>query len=112
MSDIVEILGEKKFIGSKRKELKTRVVFEENKKIQYEHNLFYDISQQTQYITEKNESNKFRIYGKINPIINFNVHQKLTNNTDRLIEIDNNLFDMNLNNWTIVVLKSKRFESH
>jgi hypothetical protein len=111
MSDIVEILGEKKFIGSKRKELKTRVVFEENKKIQYEHNLFYDISQQTQYITEKNESNKFRIYGKINPIINLNVHQKLTNNTDRLIEIDNNLFDMNLNNWTIVVLKSKRFES-
>ena len=112
MSDIIEILGQKKFSGSKNKELKTRVVFEESKKIQYEQNLFYDVSQQTQYITEKRESNKFRIYGKLNSYMNLTIHQRLTNATDRLIQVDTDLFDMNLNNWSIVILKSKRFESN
>jgi hypothetical protein len=111
MSDIIEILGEKKFAGSRNKELSTRIVFEEDKKIRYETNLFYDISQQTQYIEEKRQSNNFRIYGKINPVLNFNVNQRLTNNTDVKVDIDSNLFDLNLFNWTIVLLKSKRIES-
>ena len=42
MSEIVEILGEKKFSGAKNIELKTRVIFEETKKLQYENNLFSD----------------------------------------------------------------------
>jgi hypothetical protein len=111
MSDIIEILGEKKFAGSRNKELSTKIVFEEDKKIRYETNLFYDISQQTQYIEEKRQSNNFRIYGKINPILNLDVIQRLTNNTDVKVEVDSNLFDLNLFNWTIVLLKSKRIES-
>jgi hypothetical protein len=111
MSEILEILGEKKFSGSKNVELKSRVVFEESKKIKYENNLFYDISQQTQYINEKKESNKFRLYGKINPIMNFNVTQETLNGADKLINIDKTLFDFNLNNWSLIVLKSKRLES-
>lgn len=111
MSEIIEILGEKKFVGSKNKELKSRVVFEETKKMRYENNLFFDVSQQTQFINEKTDSNNFRIYGKINPIMNFSVHQKAIGGKDVIVEIDQDLFDMNLGNWSIVVLKSKRFES-
>jgi hypothetical protein len=111
MSDIIEILGEKKFVGSKNKELKSRIVFEETKKMKYESNLFFDVSQQTQFINEKINANKIRVYGKINPVINSLVHQKIVDNKDSLIEVDKDLFNMNLNNWSIVVLKSKRFES-
>ena len=57
MSSIIEILGEKKFSGSRNKELSTRLVLDENQKIQYENNLFYNVSQQDQYTTEKNNSN-------------------------------------------------------
>jgi hypothetical protein len=112
MSEIIEILGEKKFVGSKNKELKSRVVFEETKKMRYENNLFFNVSQQTQFINEKIDSNKFRIYGKINPIMNFSVHQKTIGNKDVIVEVDQDLFDMNLGNWSIVILKSKRFESN
>jgi len=112
MSEIIEILGEKKFVGSKNKELKSRIVFEETKKMRYENNLFFDISQQTQYINEKINSNNFRIYGKVNPIMNFLVHQKTVGGKDFLVEVNKDLFNMNLNNWSIVILKSKRFESN
>lgn len=112
MSEIIEILGEKKFVGSKNKELKSRVVFEETKKMRYENNLFFDVSQQTQFINEKIQSNNFRIYGKINPIMNFSTHQKVVGGKDSIVEIDKDLFNMNLGNWSIVVLKSKRFESN
>lgn len=111
MSDIIEILGEKKFIGSRNKELSTRLVLEENKKIQYDNNLFYNVSQQDQYLTEKNNSKTFRFYGKINPIINLNVYEK-TINGDAKIELNKDIFDINLDNWSIVILKSKRIESN
>jgi Zn-finger protein len=111
MSDIIEILGEKKFIGSRNKELSTRLVLEENKKIQYDNNLFYNVSQQDQYLTEKNNSKTFRFYGKINPIINLNVYEKTTNG-DVKIELNKDIFDINLDNWSIVILKSKRVESN
>lgn len=111
MSEIIEILGEKKFVGSKNKELKSRVVFEETKKIRYDNNLFFDVSQQTQYINEKNNSTNFRFYGKINPIMNFSVHQKVVGNRDSFVEVDEGLFEMNLINWSVVLLKSKRLES-
>ena len=111
MSDIIEILGEKKFIGSRNKELSTRLVLEENKKIQYDNNLFYNVSQQDQYLTEKNNSKTFRFYGKINPIINLDVYEKTTNG-DAKIELNKDIFDINLDNWSIVILKSKRNESN
>jgi hypothetical protein len=111
MSDIIEILGEKKFIGSRNKELSTRLVLEENKKIKYDNNLFYNVSQQDQYLTEKNNSKTFRFYGKINPIINLDVYEKTTNG-DVKIELNKDIFDINLDNWSIVILKSKRIESN
>jgi len=107
MSDITEILGEKKFSGAKTIDLKTRIVFEETNKIQYENNLFFDISQQKQYITEKEGSDVFRIYGKINPIISKNVHIK-TIFGDSKVNLDRSIFDFTLNNWSVVVLKSKQ----
>lgn len=110
MSSIIEILGEKKFSGSRNKELSTRLVLDENQKIQYENNLFYNVSQQDQYTTEKNNSKSFRFYGKINPIINSDVYQKTTSGDTR-VELNKNIFNLNLNNWSVVILKSKRVES-
>lgn len=110
MSSIIEILGEKKFSGSRNKELSTRLVLDENQKIQYENNLFYNVSQQDQYIAEKNNSKSFRFYGKINPIMNLDVYQKTTSG-DTKVELDKNIFNLNLNNWSVVILKSKRIES-
>jgi hypothetical protein len=111
MSNIVEILGEKKFSGSRNTELKTRVVFDESKKILYDNNLFFNISQQEQFLTEKNESNVFRIYGKINPIFNFNLHRQLSDNSDISIEVDKSIFDFNDKNWQILLLKSERIDN-
>lgn len=111
MSEIIEVLGEKKFFGSRNNELKTRVVFEENKKTRYENNLFFDISQQDQYINEKTQSSLFRIHGKINPIFNLDLYKKSTRNQDAPVEINKNLFEFNLDNWSIVILKSKQIES-
>jgi hypothetical protein len=110
MSQIVEILGEKKFANSRNQELSTRIVLDDVKKVQNENNYFFNISQQDQYISEKNSSNNFRIYGKINPIINLDVYNK-TINGDVLVELNRDIFDFNLENWSIVILKSKRIES-
>jgi hypothetical protein len=110
MSEIVEILGEKKFANSRNQELSTRIVLDDVKKVQNENNYFFNISQQDQYISEKNSSNNFRIYGKINPIINLEVYNK-TINGDVLVELNRDIFDFNLENWSIVILKSKRIES-
>jgi len=110
MSNIVEILGEKKFSGSKPGDIKSSIVLEETNQMRYDNNLFYTVSQQTQFIDEKRNCGNFRIYGKINPIIALDVHKKTTAGYKK-INVDNNLFDLNLDNWSIVVLKSKRIET-
>lgn len=110
MSEIVEILGEKKFAGSINTDLSTRLVFEETSKIQYENNLFYDISQQAQYLKEKTNSNIFRIYGKISPIMALDVYQKTTTSDAKII-LDLGVFDFNTTNWSIAILKSKPFKN-
>jgi hypothetical protein len=110
MSEIVEILGEKKFANSRNQELSTRIVLDDVKKVQNENNYFFNISQQDQYISEKNSSNNFRVYGKINPIINLEVYNK-TIDGDVSVGLNRDIFDFNLENWSIVILKSKRIES-
>ena len=107
MSDIIEILGEKKFAGSKNSDIKTSVVLEETKQTRYDNNLFYTISQQTQFLSEKRNCNDFRVYGKINPIYSLDVNKKTTNGFVKAT-IDKKIFDLNLTNWSIVILKSKQ----
>lgn len=111
MSDIVEILGENKFFGSTNQNLNTRIVFDEEKKNKYETNLFFNISQQTQYLDEKNNCNLFRLYGKINPIINSFVSTKNINGDLISNGVNKDSIAFTENNWSVVILKSKRVES-
>jgi hypothetical protein len=110
MSDIIEILGEKKFSGSRSSDLKSSIVLEETNQTRYDNNLFYTLSQQTQFISEKNNCNNFRIYGKINPILSLDVNTK-TINGFRKVNVNSSIFDINLNNWSIVILKSKQIQN-
>ena len=109
MSNIVEILGERKFSGSKPGDIKSSIVLEETNQMRYDNNLFYTVSQQTQFINEKRNCNNFRFYGKINPIISLDVNKKTTSGYVKAT-VDSKIFDINLDNWSIVVLKSKRIE--
>lgn len=110
MSNIVEILGEKKFSGSRSSDLKSSIVLEETNQTRYDNNLFYTLSQQTQFINEKNNCNNFRIYGKINPILSLDVNTKTINGLKKA-NINSSIFDINLKNWSIVILKSKQIQS-
>jgi hypothetical protein len=110
MSDIIEILGEKKFSGSRSSDLKSSIVLEETNQTRYDNNLFYTLSQQTQFINEKNNCNNFRIYGKINPILSLDVNVK-TINGFRKVNVNNSIFDINLTNWSIVILRSKQIQN-
>jgi hypothetical protein len=110
MSDIIEILGEKKFSGSRSSDLKSSIVLEETNQTRYDNNLFYTLSQQTQFINEKNNCNNFRIYGKINPILSLDVNVKTINGFKKA-NVNNSIFDINLNNWSIVILKSKQIQN-
>ena len=109
MSDIIEILGEKKFSGSKTGDLKSSIVLEETNQTRYENNLFYTVSQQTQFLNEKRNCNNFRIYGKINPIINLDVNKRTTQGLKK-VTVNPKIFDINLQNWSVVILKSKQVE--
>lgn len=106
MNNIIEILGEKKFTGSIQEPLRIPLYLEENKKDYFENNLFSNISEQEQYIKEKNSSSNFRIYGKINPILNLTIRK---NDTDYIF--NQQLFDFNYDNWYIMILKSKNIVS-
>lgn len=111
MSGITEILGEKKFNKSQNVDIGSRLILEDTRKISYDNNLFLDISQQQQFIDEKNSCTKFRIYGKVNPILNLKPYRKLINSLDSLQEINTNFFDFDLSNWSMVILKSKRIDT-
>ena len=106
MSEIIEILGEKKFAGGANTSLSSRVILDESNKIRYENNLFFEISQQKQFTIEKESNSNFRMYGSINPILSLDVYES-TYDGDRKINIDKRIFDLNLTNWSIVILKSK-----
>ena len=110
MSNIVEILGEKKFSGSKTSDFKSSIVLEETNQTRYDNNLFYTVSQQTQFINEKNNCNNFRVYGKINPILSLDVNTKTIHGLKKA-NINNRIFDLNLTNWSIVILKSKQLQN-
>jgi hypothetical protein len=65
MSDIIEILGEKKFSGSRSSDLKSSIVLEETNQTRYDNNLFYTLSQQTQFISEKNNCNNSHFFALV-----------------------------------------------
>ena len=106
MNRIEDIIGNKKYAGAITTNQSTRLLLEQPNKITYDNQLFDNVSQLQQFNTEKQTSNKFRFYGKINPIMSLDVFGK-TVNGDVKINVDSGIFDMNLNNWSIVLLKAK-----
>lgn len=100
MSNIVEVLGSKKFSGSKNETLKTRLILEQPGKIRDEYNLFTNISQDDQFVKEKNENEKYKIYGTISPVITKKAYFRNTK-----LNIDKNVINFTPDNWSIVLCK-------
>ena len=105
MDIISEVIGNKKYVGSANTNLNNRVILDQPNKIMYENNLFYNISQVTQYDTEKSQATTFRMYGKIDPIYCFDVYNDTTTGPQK-INLDKTLFDLNAANWSVVILRS------
>ena len=100
MSNIVEILGSKKFVGSKNETLKTRLILEQPSKVRDEYNLFTNISQDEQFVKEKNENDKYKIYGTISPAISKKAYYRGSK-----LNIDKNVLDFTPDNWSLVLCK-------
>lgn len=100
MSNIVEILGSKKFSGSKNETLKTRLILEQPSKIRDEYNLFTNVSQDDQFVKEKNENDKYKIYGTISPVISKKAYYR-----NNKLNVDKNVLDFTPENWSIVLCK-------
>ena len=100
MGDIVEILGSKKFSGSRNETLKTRIILEQPGMIRNEYNLFTNISQDEQFLKEKNENNVYKIYGTISPIIS-----KTFQFRGKKLNVDENAINFNPDNWSVVLCK-------
>ena len=100
MSNIVEILGSKKFVGSKTETLKTRLILEQPGKVRDEYNLFTNVSQDEQFVQEKNENNKYKIYGTISPAISKKAYYRGSK-----LNIDKNVLDFVPDNWSLILCK-------
>lgn len=107
MNNLIEILGEKKNAISKNETLSTRITLEQPSKGTYESNLFLDVSQDQQFVIEKEEGNIFRFYGKLSPIINTLAYNKSVNPIKLSpIALDKSILDFNINNWSVVLLRT------
>jgi len=104
MSNIVEILGSKKFSGSTNQTLKTRIILEQPATLRNEYNLFTNVSQDEQFLKEKNENNVYKVYGTISPIISRNFHFR-----GKKLNVDEKAINFNPDNWSTVLCKPVPF---
>jgi hypothetical protein len=104
MSNIVEVLGENKFYGGSNQSLKSGLILEQPAMVRNEYNLFTNISQDDQYIKEKNENLKYKIYGSISPIISKDVSFRNVK-----INVNKNIFKFNRDNWSVVLAIPVKF---
>jgi hypothetical protein len=106
MDNLTEVLGQYKSTANSNVDLSTRLILEQPSSNTIETNLFLEISQDSQFILEKQSSNNFRIYGKINPIINTNPVNKSSKPVAVTpITINKNLLDFTNQNWSVVLLQ-------
>lgn len=112
MNNLTEILGQYKSAASTNTDIKTRFILEQPSTFNVEANLFYDISQDAQFVSEKQNAKNFRFYGNISPIINKLAYNKTHDNNDPTktvsipINIDTTILDFNNDNWSVVLLKT------
>ncbi len=104
MSDIVEILGSKKFSGSTNETLKSRIILEQPSMVRNEYNLFTNVSQDEQYTKEKNANNVYKVYGTISPIISKNFYFRGSK-----LNVDEKAIAFNQDNWSLVLCKPTPF---
>jgi hypothetical protein len=106
MSDIVEVLGSKKFFGATNETLKSRIILEQPAMVRNEYNLFTNVSQDDQFVKEKNENLKYKVYGTVSPIVSKEIHYRGIK-----INVDKNIFTFNKNNWSVVLAIPVKFNS-
>ena len=106
MSNIIEVLGEKKFFGGTNETLKSRVILEQPAMVRNEYNLFTNISQDDQYVKEKNENLSYKVYGTISPIISREVYYR-----DIKINLNKKIFTFDKSNWSVVLAIPVKFNS-
>ena len=104
MSDIIEILGTKKFAGGENKTLKTRVILEEPSKIKDEYNLFTNVSQYEQFIKEKQENDVYKVYGTIIPSVMKTPFFRKTK-----LNVDVKAIEFTKDNWSMVMCKPVKY---
>jgi hypothetical protein len=104
MSNIIEVLGEKKFFGGTNETLKSRVILEQPAMVRNEYNLFTNISQDDQYVKEKNENLKYKVYGTISPIISREVYYRSIK-----INLNKRIFTFDKSNWSVVLAIPVKF---
>jgi hypothetical protein len=104
MSNIIEVLGEKKFFGGTNETLKSRVILEQPAMVRNEYNLFTNISQDDQYVKEKNENLKYKVYGTISPIISREVYYRSIK-----INLNKKIFTFDKSNWSVVLAIPVKF---
>jgi hypothetical protein len=109
MSDVLEVLGENKFFGARNTDINLRLLLETSNKLKLEEDQFLDISQQDLYINEKQSSNSYRIHGTINQMINNIYFEKTINTPPVKKQLDKTPLIFNSDNWSLVILKEKRF---
>ena len=112
MNNLTQILGQYKSAASTNTDIKTRFILEQPSTLNVEANLFYDISQDAQFVSEKQNAVNFRFYGNISPIINklaYNKTQDINDPTKTVsipINIDSSILDFNNDNWSVVLLQT------
>jgi hypothetical protein len=104
MGNIIEVLGERKFFGGSNETLKSRVILEQPAMVRNEYNLFTNISQDDQYVKEKNENLNYKVYGTISPIISREIYYR-----DIKINLSKRIFTFNKTNWSVVLAIPVKF---
>lgn len=116
MNNLTEILGQYKTAAGTNTDIKTRFILEQPSTLNVESNLFFDVSQDAQFVAEKENATNYRFYGNISPIINKLAYNKVINQNDSTktdlipINIDNTVLDFNNDNWSVVLMTTTDFK--
>lgn len=104
MNNIVEILGSKKMALGVNTDVKTQLILTQPSTLNVESSLFLDINQDEQYVLEKTQSNNFRFYGSITPVINKQAFKKNQDKSQK-INLDTKILSFTDENWSVVLIK-------
>lgn len=99
------ILNEKKFYNAKRTKLTLPISLDSGKRLKLEERKFQNVSLSELYETERANSTKYSVYGKISPILNFKTI------TDIKPKPNNETFSFrNKSNWNLLLLRPSSTE--